>query len=118
MQLHSIQDPRDNLEKARRMELLRFAQENGVTEIVEAMPAIVMRQILRAKRLTRISIPNRTLGSAPVPEPQVSSSSVSVDAAADLAQQWKREAEAPPPAPPRKRRGRPPKVKQDGKDTA
>jgi hypothetical protein len=116
LQLKQIYDPRDNLEKARRMELLRFAQQNGVSEIVEAMPAILMRQILRARGLTRIAASARPLG-ALEPEAPAPANIVTVDAVADLERQWKREQaqEAPPPP---KRRGRPRKVKADGKDVA
>lgn len=65
--LKSVEDPRDALQKARRMELFRFAQKNGVKEIIHQMPADLMRKILRSKGLTNIPIPHRVLGQ---PEPR------------------------------------------------
>lgn len=62
MNLLSITDPRDNLEKANRDELERFAREKGVTEIKYEMPAILMRKILRSKGLVKIDVPPRPLG--------------------------------------------------------
>ncbi len=62
LQLLNVTDPRDNLERAHRPELLKHAKENGVTEIVETMPAILMRKILRSRGLVKINVPKRTLG--------------------------------------------------------
>lgn len=62
LQLLSIIDPRDNLEKARRTELVAFARQNGVANIDEQTPAIVIRKMLRTLGLTRIRIPDRVLG--------------------------------------------------------
>jgi len=62
MQLLSITDPRDNLEKANRDELARFAREKGISEIKDEMPAILMRKILRGRGLVNIAVPNRPLG--------------------------------------------------------
>jgi hypothetical protein len=70
--LHRIDDPRDSLSKARRPELLRFAQAHGLA-VNEAMPADDykdehghvrpgIRTMLREKGLTKISIPSRPLG--------------------------------------------------------
>ena len=64
-QLLRIDDPRDKLEKATRDELYDFARAQGVTDITEDMPAILMRRILRSKGKTNIDIPNRPLGSNP-----------------------------------------------------
>jgi hypothetical protein len=111
LQLKAINDPRDALEKARRYELYQWARANGVTEIVETMPAILMRKILRARGLARIEIPKRTLGAPEQAAPPVTSDTA-IDATSDLEQQWKREQLEPPPPP--KKRGRRPKVKQDG----
>ncbi len=103
--LKSIDDSRDSLDKARRKELERFAKANGVGDIKQGMPAILMRRILRAKGLTNIQIPKRILGfpepgSAPPGfEPPVSAlpgdltagavqGGDSVDAADDLERQW------------------------------
>lgn len=93
MILNKIDDPRDALAKARRYELLKFAKANGISEITESMPAILMRKILRGRGLTRIAIPPRILGqvnqsrsaeAAPVSSDQVPE----IDAEADLARQF------------------------------
>lgn len=62
MQLLNITDPRDNLEKAHRLELVKFANENGLREISEHMPAILIRKKLRAAGIVNIRLPERTLG--------------------------------------------------------
>lgn len=62
LQLLTITDPRDNLEKARRPELVAFARANGLIDISEAMPAILIRRKLRNAGLTTIRIPERVLG--------------------------------------------------------
>lgn len=59
-------DPRDTLEKARRMELFKFAQANGVTDITHDWAAKDMRTRLRQLGLTNIPIPERVFG---MPEP-------------------------------------------------
>lgn len=61
--LRRIDDPRDSLDKARLPELLKFAADQGV-EIPKQFQdkAIIIRQILRQRGLTRINIPNRVLG--------------------------------------------------------
>ena len=91
-QLKSIDDPRDRLDKAHRIELIRFAQQNGVAEIDPEMPAILMRDILRRKGLTNIQVPNRMLGQPARRDAAVVSGAQSnvplTDAAADLAKQW------------------------------
>lgn len=56
------EDNRDNLEKAGKYEIWKFAQEKGVREITYEMPTQVARKILRAKGVTDIGIPNRPLG--------------------------------------------------------
>jgi hypothetical protein len=62
MQLNKIQDPRRNIEKARRHELVLFAKAHGVKEIKPDMPATLIRKILTSKGLTDIRITQRTLG--------------------------------------------------------
>lgn len=103
--LLKVEDPRDNLEKAKRPELLAFARRNGVTEITPEMPAILMRKFLRSKNLVNISIPKRVLGqpelrpgalTTATPSPE---NAVSVDAADDLMRQFKAGASAPLPSP-------------------
>ncbi len=109
MILNKIEDPRDNLEKATRRELFLFAREQKVNEISDEMPAILMRDILRRRGLTRIRVPPRPLGAMngghasagpAVPE----ANGVEADAIADLARQWAQQARAPeaqePAAPP------------------
>jgi len=101
MILNKIEDPRDNLEKATRRELFLFARENKVSDISDEMPAILMRDILRRRGLTRIRIPPRPLGAMngggkgsagpAVPE----TNGVEADAIADLARQWAQQARAP-----------------------
>lgn len=88
-----VEDPRDRLEKATRLELWRFAQENGVNEITPEMPAMLMRPILRRRGLTNISVPRRELGS-PRGSAVSNNSTVAAsqaDATADLARQWQQE---------------------------
>ncbi len=63
--LTKIDDPRDLLEKATRDEIFDFAVAQGVAEITEDMPAIIMRNILREKKKTNIKIPDRPLGANP-----------------------------------------------------
>lgn len=102
MQLNRIDDPRDSLSKARRSELIAYARANGVKEIDPNMPAILMREILRGKGLTRIKIPNRPLGAigqtGALPDHPLTSG-VEADATADLARQWAQQS-APAPAAP------------------
>ena len=109
MYLNNIEDPRSNLDKARRSELYEFAKNNGVTEINDNMPAILMREILRGKGLTRIPVPDRRLGQTNQPNPrphyqntmaapggqQPAPKGVAVDAVADLARQYQQEQRRP-----------------------
>lgn len=96
MILNKIDDPRDNLEKAHRMELVRFAHAQGATEITEHMPAILIRAHLRAKGLTNIRITPRPLGAQNVaPAPGPDQKVPTIDAAADLARQFAAQQPAP-----------------------
>ena len=61
MQLLTTEDPRDNLQKATRWELVEFAKANGI-DLDENTPAIVSAKILRDRGLTNIKIPDRPLG--------------------------------------------------------
>lgn len=92
LQLSKTYDPRDQLEKARRKELERFAEANEVKDIVPGMPAALMRNILRARGLTRIDIPQRVLGQNQVgsaPPPVVAESDgQTLSADDDLMRQW------------------------------
>lgn len=96
-QLKSVDDPRDRLDRAHRIELIRFAQQNGVTEVDPEMPAILMRQILRRRGLTNIDIPPRLLGQTQRGGAVVANTqerTVATDAAADLAKQWENQKKA------------------------
>jgi hypothetical protein len=63
--LKRVDDPRSNLEKARRHDLVAFAQANGLKEITEAWPADLIRKKLRAQGLTRIVVNAPDLGAMP-----------------------------------------------------
>ena len=100
MRLNRIDDPRSNLQRARRYELFKFARANGVREITEDMPADIMREILRNKRLTNIRPSAKPLGAIGAnsaggqpdntPAPQI-------NATEDLMRQYMA-SKAPPPA--------------------
>lgn len=105
MLLNKIEDPRDNLEKAKLGELVRFANANGLRHVTYDMPAILIRQELRSRNLTNIQIPRRPLGAqnqgpamAPSPPP-APSNVVEVNAAADLARQYAQQQAQPTPPP-------------------
>lgn len=109
LQLHRIQDPRDSLERARRSELVEFAKNKGISEIVPEMPAILMRKILRSRGMTDIRIEPRQLGEMTRTKINAKVSTakpakdrtgeppkiVEVDAEADLLRQWKVEQTTP-----------------------
>jgi hypothetical protein len=61
-------DPRDNLDKAHRRELVEFARANGLevsedmpADDIEGKPGTGLRNFLRAKGVTRIAIPRRSI---------------------------------------------------------
>ena len=94
MQLLSIDDPRDNLQKATRFELIDFAKANGI-DVPEDAPAIYTMKILRSRGLTNIRIPDRPLGlyvgsGEVMSEAQISSDSevISSNAEDDLIRQY------------------------------
>lgn len=92
MQLNKVFDPRDRLDKARRKELEMFAHENGVSEITEGMPALVMRRILRQRNITNITIPNRSLGSSDKPNgPSLEAATSEINADDLLMAEWEEE---------------------------
>lgn len=103
-------DPRDNLERARLTELLKFAADNGV-EIPRQFQdkAIVIRSILRQRGLTRIQVPFRVLGQPNVgqrvTDAVASQSANEIDAAADLMRQVMGTPPAPAPEPEAPRKG-------------
>lgn len=101
-ELKRIDDPRDALGKAKRIELAAFARANGVQEINPRMPAEMMRDILRERGLTNIQIPNRRLGAVGNPgynkngiEPDypgaTDAPATEMDASSLAAQQWARD---------------------------
>ena len=67
MEVLEIVDPRDPLEKATRDQLVSYAHDNGQIDIVEQMPAILIRKLLRQRGLTKIPVPDRKLGMGPDP---------------------------------------------------
>lgn len=115
MFLNKIEDPRDNLAKARLWELQQFAAANNVAEVKADMPAILIRSILRSKGLTRIPVPDRPLGQMNQPHPRPmyknglavaperqrpqpeQEKGVEADAEADLARQYQTKKPARPP---------------------
>lgn len=62
MELLRTEDPRDPLEKATRDELVAYAHSKGQIDIVEQMPAVLIRKLLKSRGLTDIKIPDRQLG--------------------------------------------------------
>lgn len=91
--LKSVEDPRDQLERARRYELVSYARANGMAEINADMPAILIRRKLRARGFTRPPIPNRILGMPErSPAQDVTSAGPDIDAADDLERQFARPA--------------------------
>lgn len=112
--LKTIDDPRTPLDKARRLELVKFALANGVKEVHiggatfpvnDGTAAELLRHELRGRGLTNIQIPKRTLG-MPEPSPRLRNSAgqtltvqaqtpkenvVEVSAIADLARQYQQQ---------------------------
>jgi len=104
MQLNRIDDPRDPLSKARRDELRRYARKNGI-EVHPDMPALLLRDLLRQRGLTRPPIPNRPLGAQvqnglPALPSGGQQNGVEADAIADLARQYQQQRQPPPPLAP------------------
>jgi hypothetical protein len=101
MLLNKVEDHRDCLEKATRWELFQFASERGVTEIDQKMPAILMRQILRARNVTNIEtqfpfLTRRTIGqqrgvNATNPQNNPNAKVAEIDATQELMRQWRNE---------------------------
>lgn len=103
MILNKIDDPRDNLERAKRGELVAFAQAHGLRHVTWDTPAILIRAELRAKGITNIRVPPRPLGSQAGRHHQAMAAPnqkvLEVNAAADLARQFEQQQAAPPPTP-------------------
>ena len=95
--LSRVDDPRNNLKKATRWELIQFARSKGVN-IDPEMPAELMRDILADNGHTDIQLPPRVLGSpnywgrgktaTSVPPMSVKADNT-VNAKSDLARQWR-----------------------------
>lgn len=64
MQLNKIDDPRSNLQRARRRQLVEFAHSKGMTEITEQMDADLIRERLMQKGFTQIPVNAYRLGHA------------------------------------------------------
>lgn len=108
---HTVDDPRDNYEKLRRIELVRHGVEHGV-DVNENMPAMLIRHRLRAANIPPPAVvPYRPLGidrgqdtspnshrlSMPMAAPPPPNApAVSVDAIADLERQFANPAPLPP----------------------
>jgi hypothetical protein len=109
MILNKLEDPRTDLDKARRRELYDFAVANGVKEITSETPAIIARHILRSRGLTRIKIPPRPLGAQNQPgtglkyQDRMQSpggpqpNGIEADMVADLQRQFEQQQRAPRP---------------------
>lgn len=109
----NVSDPRDKLDRTRQLDLYKYAQANGVTEIARKdMPAPLMRRILRSKNLTNPPIQRSPLGSPNLPPgqtprlldahgqptptgPVVKEKVVELDADDALAQQYQAEQQQP-----------------------
>ena len=118
MFLNKIDDPRDNLDKARRQELIRFAHAHGLKHITGDHPAILIREELRNKGLTNISIQPRPLGAQNQANPlppgteQPGAKVITAGASADLARQFalQQAQPAPPPLKPKAPTAKPPRL--------
>lgn len=96
MYLNKVDDPRSPLDKLHRRELYLLAQQQKVHGVKPEMPAIVMRQLLRASGVTSVPVPrDRVLGQYQGPVTgSVAQTEVAeekgreVDAEAELAAQW------------------------------
>lgn len=113
MQLFKVIDPRDNLEKAKRKELIEFAHAHGLTHLTTELPAILIRKELRSRGLVNIRIPARKLGSPPkrdvfAPEmnaPVNENDVTVVNAEDDLARQYGLSEPEKPPEKPKPKNG-------------
>lgn len=104
-------DPRDPWARARRIEIFRYAQEKGVTEVIEAMPKDVMVKRLKARGIPPPAVPPRPIGANINPrsgdtspnshhytaQPQKAAEPVSeVDASEVLERDWQQQQANPP----------------------
>jgi len=87
MQLLTTVDPRDNLQKATRFELIEYAKANGV-DVPEDAPGSYTIQLLRARNLTNIKIPDRPLGLYVAPSNSFTDAPQGIDADEHLIKQY------------------------------
>lgn len=105
MILNRIEDPRSPLQKARRIELVAFAHQHGMTDITEQMPADLIRAKLRAKNLTHIKVNAKPLGAAGdarQTQQAAPERGVEIDYEADLERQFMAESTRPVSAIPKR----------------
>lgn len=103
MRLTRIDDPRDNLDKADRDQLYRFAVARGVKEIDDriyngANAASLMRMILRQKGITDLQVPYHQLGMAPY-RPMEEPSGKPAQTVEEMLREQLKEVQSRPPEP-------------------
>ncbi len=100
--LKSQDDPRSPLQRMRRYELINYARANGIPNVTDNVPAIIIRKLCAAKGLRGLMVRRPPLGSvtgsvsnmAVLPDVQVNE----IDADADLERQFLQALPAPVPA--------------------
>lgn len=94
MILNKIEDPRDNLSKATRYQVWKFAKANGI-DFPEGTPADIVRAELRRRGLRNIAVNRPELGAQNSGEAGAAvvppSNGKEVDALADITAQWERD---------------------------
>jgi hypothetical protein len=107
MQLNKIDDPRSNLQKARRRQLVEFAHAKGMTEISEQMDADLIRERLMQRGFSQIPLRTYSLGHAgrhevppigPKAPPQASPPGLSADELQQFREWQQQRQQAPAPA--------------------
>ncbi len=105
--LKRIDDPRDALERTRRLQLVAYARANNVPNITGDTPAILIRARLRERGLTRpTNVTFQPLGQPERPAPRQNAAVVpesprAIDMVADLERQFAAEPPAPLPSAPK-----------------
>lgn len=94
------EDPSDNMDRMRRMQLVRFAHDNGQMDIHADMPASLIRDYLRKRGITRAP-PQPSIFGAMNQHPDPGQNVPAVDATSDLERQYLAQ------QPERRRPGRP-----------
>lgn len=105
MQLNKIDDPRSNLQKARRRTLVEFAHSKGMTDITEQMPAEKIREKLQERGFSQIPARHYPLGHAgrhevppigPRQQPQAAPAPTGLNASElEEFRQWQQQRKAP-----------------------